>query len=110
MIFSISVCGQIFIVQQGGTAFQTVPLDQHLWFTSVAIGLISIPIGVLLRSIPDELVTLDRKHQAQEKDHSLFNQNTMSTNISYQEPTFDTDEKNHNEINQDNVHWSIKIV
>jgi hypothetical protein len=57
-IFTISVCGQIFIVQYGGTAFQTVPLGKNLWLMSVIIGLVSIPIGAMIRLIPDELLTV----------------------------------------------------
>jgi hypothetical protein len=56
LIFTISVCGQVFIVEYGGTAFQTVPLNKHLWTMSVIIGLVSIPIGAVIRLIPDELL------------------------------------------------------
>lgn len=100
MIFSISVCGQIFIVQQGGTAFQTVPLDIHLWFTSVMIGLISIPIGILIRSVPDEILAIDKQRKP---DNTIEQQ--------HKEPvTYETSEKENSEPNQDNIHWSIKIV
>lgn len=58
LIFSISVIGQIIIVQYGGSAFQTVPLDKHFWFISIVIGLMSIPIGALIRLLPDEIFTV----------------------------------------------------
>ncbi|KAG1339326.1 hypothetical protein G6F62_005803 [Rhizopus arrhizus] len=55
LIFTISVCGQIIIVERGGAAFQTVPLDKFHWSLSVLIGLFSIIVGTILRLIPDEL-------------------------------------------------------
>ncbi|KAG2233877.1 hypothetical protein INT48_005218 [Thamnidium elegans] len=94
----VNVCGQIFIIQQGGASFQTVPLDRHLWFTSVMIGLMSIPIGVLIRSIPDEILAVD--HQSKSDDIV----------VQHKEPSFETNEKSNNESNQDSVHWSIKII
>ncbi|KAG1173731.1 hypothetical protein G6F70_005617 [Rhizopus microsporus] len=51
----INVCGQVIIVERGGAAFQTVPLSISHWLLSVCIGLCSIPIGVILRLIPDKL-------------------------------------------------------
>ncbi|KAI8647336.1 PMCA-type calcium-translocating P-type ATPase [Parasitella parasitica] len=55
LIFTISIVGQIIIVQYGGTAFQTVPLSKSHWVMCVLIGLASIPIGVLIRLVPDSL-------------------------------------------------------
>ncbi|CEG77142.1 Putative Calcium-translocating P-type ATPase, PMCA-type [Rhizopus microsporus] len=55
LIFTISVCGQVIIVERGGAAFQTIPLGISHWLLSVFIGLCSIPIGVILRLIPDKL-------------------------------------------------------
>ncbi|CEI98151.1 Putative Calcium-translocating P-type ATPase, PMCA-type [Rhizopus microsporus] len=45
----------VIIVERGGAAFQTVPLSISHWLLSVCIGLCSIPIGVILRLIPDKL-------------------------------------------------------
>ncbi|KAI8979786.1 PMCA-type calcium-translocating P-type ATPase [Mycotypha africana] len=53
LIFSLSVTGQILIVQYGGAAFQTVPLNASMWAFCLMIGLLSIPIGALTRLIPD---------------------------------------------------------
>ncbi|KAI8371591.1 PMCA-type calcium-translocating P-type ATPase [Radiomyces spectabilis] len=55
LIFVVSVCGQILIVECGGAAFQTVPLNSSHWMLSIAIGLMSIPIGAIIRMIPDEV-------------------------------------------------------
>lgn len=56
LVFTISVCGQIIIVERGGAAFQTVPLDSFHWCLSLFIGALSIPIGFFLRLIPDEIL------------------------------------------------------
>lgn len=55
LIFFVSVTGQVLIVEYGGAAFQTVPLDSGHWILSVLVGLFSIPVGALIRLIPDEI-------------------------------------------------------
>jgi hypothetical protein len=62
MIFLICICGQIIIVEHGGAAFQTVPLSRHHWVLSIALGLLSIPIGVIVRLMPDETFTMSRRN------------------------------------------------
>ena len=42
------------IVFLGGTAFQVVRIGGREWGISLALGAVSIPIGYLLRLIPDE--------------------------------------------------------
>ncbi|KAG2198827.1 hypothetical protein INT47_000743 [Mucor saturninus] len=102
MIFSISVCGQIVIVEHGGAAFQTVPLDQHLWMTSVLIGLVSIPIGVIIRMIPDELVSLQNKKRRSKKRNSEEDVEMYENN----------NEKMALQIEAEDtaIHWPIKIT
>ncbi|KAI9293093.1 calcium-translocating P-type ATPase, partial [Neoconidiobolus thromboides FSU 785] len=46
---------QVIIVQFGGAAFDTRPLNGVQWGASIAIGLFSIPIGFVLRLIPVNL-------------------------------------------------------
>ncbi|KAI9595668.1 hypothetical protein BDF19DRAFT_334905, partial [Syncephalis fuscata] len=48
------VACQIIIVQVGGLAFKTTPLNGVQWATCIIIGLFSLPIGALVRVIPDE--------------------------------------------------------
>ena len=36
----------------GGTAFQVTPIPGHEWGISLALGFVSIPLGVLIRCIP----------------------------------------------------------
>ncbi|KAL9547568.1 hypothetical protein MBANPS3_006110 [Mucor bainieri] len=73
-IFSISVIGQVVIVCYGGTAFQTVPLSKSHWALCVLIGLASIPIGVVIRLVPDAIIMLPVSHRQKTRleatDHS----------------------------------------
>lgn len=52
----IIVAGQIMIIFVGGRAFSTVRLNGKLWAYSLILGLVSIPVAMLLRLIPDEYV------------------------------------------------------
>jgi Ca2+-transporting ATPase len=54
-IFLICVLGQVVIVQFGGAAFQVVALDAAHWAIALVIGVISLPIGVVIRLIPDNI-------------------------------------------------------
>ena len=46
-------CGlQVVIVQFGGAAFKVAPLTWDQWLFCIGIGLISLPLGVVLRTIP----------------------------------------------------------
>eukprot|EP01099_Mayorella_cantabrigiensis_P000660 TRINITY_DN1290_c0_g1_i1.p1 TRINITY_DN1290_c0_g1~~TRINITY_DN1290_c0_g1_i1.p1 ORF type:complete len:959 (-),score=237.92 TRINITY_DN1290_c0_g1_i1:216-3092(-) len=51
-ILVITAALQILIVEFGGHAFHTHPLDVGQWLICVLIGLLSIPLGVVLRMIP----------------------------------------------------------
>ena len=44
---------QVGIIFLGGEAFSTVPLTWQQWLVSIAIGTASLPIGFLIRLIPD---------------------------------------------------------
>ncbi|KAI4257138.1 MAG: hypothetical protein LQ352_001778 [Teloschistes flavicans] len=50
----IIVAGQIMIVFVGGTAFSTTRQIGSQWAYSLILGLISIPVAMLLRLVPDE--------------------------------------------------------
>ncbi|KAJ1818774.1 plasma membrane calcium [Coemansia sp. RSA 2598] len=52
----ISVVGQVIIVQWGGIAFQTTALGGKYWAFSIVGGFLSLPVGLVLRLIPDELI------------------------------------------------------
>ncbi|EIW70907.1 hypothetical protein TREMEDRAFT_29328 [Tremella mesenterica DSM 1558] len=55
-IFLIMIGGQILIVEVGGAAFTVTRLHGREWGISLIIGLLSLPIGALVRLIPDEPV------------------------------------------------------
>jgi P-type Ca2+ transporter type 2C len=43
---------QVVIVQYGGAVFGTVPLDVEQWMRCVAIGALTVPMGIVLRLVP----------------------------------------------------------
>ncbi|PGH11081.1 calcium-translocating P-type ATPase, PMCA-type [Polytolypa hystricis UAMH7299] len=52
----IIVGGQVMIIFVGKAAFQVTPLNGVEWGISLILGVISIPVAVIIRLIPDELV------------------------------------------------------
>lgn len=52
----VIAAGQIIIVELGGKAFSTQRLDGKQWAYSLVLGLLSLPIAVLIRCIPDSFV------------------------------------------------------
>jgi Ca2+-transporting ATPase len=48
-----TVLAQILIVFFGGAAFNTTPISRSLWAASVGLGFVSIPLGFLIRLLPD---------------------------------------------------------
>jgi Ca2+-transporting ATPase len=47
---------QIMIIFVGGKAFGVVPLTGAQWGISIILGVLSIPVAVVIRLIPDEIV------------------------------------------------------
>ncbi|OAD66839.1 hypothetical protein PHYBLDRAFT_96141, partial [Phycomyces blakesleeanus NRRL 1555(-)] len=54
-IFVFCVACQAIIVNFGGAAFQVTRIGGVEWAISIVIGLLSIPIGVIIRLIPDHI-------------------------------------------------------
>ncbi|KAI0310974.1 hypothetical protein OF83DRAFT_1153050, partial [Amylostereum chailletii] len=54
VITFIEVAGQILIVFVGGTAFQVTRIGGREWGMSLALGVVSIPLGALVRLVPSE--------------------------------------------------------
>lgn len=52
----IIVGGQLLIIFIGGAAFSINHLDGRSWGISIVLGLLSIPVAILIRFIPDEFV------------------------------------------------------
>ncbi|KAF9114743.1 hypothetical protein BGX27_009967 [Mortierella sp. AM989] len=61
VIFVIMVVFQIIIVEFGDVAFKTEKLDAVQWIICVILGLLSLPVGVLIRLVPDEIFGVLRK-------------------------------------------------
>ncbi|KAF7720873.1 hypothetical protein EC973_005882 [Apophysomyces ossiformis] len=49
----VVILGQFLIVTFGGIAFKTVPLTPMQWLITVLIGSLSIPVGTVIRLLPD---------------------------------------------------------
>ena len=56
VIMIIMIGGQALIINVGGAALAVKPLDGAQWGFSILFGAISIPIGVVIRLIPDSLL------------------------------------------------------
>ena len=56
MINAAMIGGQVMIIFVGGRAFSVVKLNAANWAYSIVLGALSIPIGVIIRLIPDEAI------------------------------------------------------
>ncbi|KAF2788731.1 calcium-translocating P-type ATPase [Melanomma pulvis-pyrius CBS 109.77] len=56
IILAIMIGGQTLIVFVGGAAFSVVRINGIQWGISIFLGFLSIPVGVIVRCIPDELI------------------------------------------------------
>ncbi|KZF26326.1 P-type calcium ATPase [Xylona heveae TC161] len=56
VITLIMIAGQVMIVFVGGRAFSVTRLNGAQWAYSIILGALSIPVGIVLRLIPDELI------------------------------------------------------
>jgi Ca2+-transporting ATPase len=56
IIFLIMIGGQTMIVFVGGAAFKVQPINGAQWGYSIVLGALSLPVGAIIRMIPDELV------------------------------------------------------
>jgi len=54
---------QFLIVQFGGAAFKTTPLTPQEWLATFLIGMLSIPVGFIIRLLPDFWVPGDLKNE-----------------------------------------------
>jgi len=62
----VVIIGQILIVEFGGVAFGTTRLAWYHWLTTVLIGSLSLPVGVIIRllpntCVPDKVLNEERK-------------------------------------------------
>ncbi|CAO3591880.1 unnamed protein product [Absidia cylindrospora] len=54
-IFALCVFLQAIIVNFGGPAFQVTQVDGPSWAISIVIGMFALPVGVVIRLIPDDI-------------------------------------------------------
>jgi len=54
-IFLVMIGGQVLIIFVGGEAFQIQKQHGDQWAVAIVLGAISIPIGVVIRLVPDEV-------------------------------------------------------
>lgn len=52
----ILVAGQVMIIFVGGRAFSVVRLNGIQWAYSIVLGMLSLPVAVIIRLIPDDLI------------------------------------------------------
>ncbi len=57
VINCIMVGGQVMIIYVGGAAFSVRPLNGVQWAISIVLGALSIPMGMLIRTVPDSWVS-----------------------------------------------------
>ncbi|RMZ72554.1 calcium-translocating P-type ATPase PMCA-type [Pyrenophora seminiperda CCB06] len=55
-ILAIMIGGQTMIIFVGGVAFKVVRLNGAQWAYSIVLGFLSLPVGIIVRLIPDELI------------------------------------------------------
>jgi len=57
LAFTSTMIGvQVLIIFVGGEAFPATPLTGVQWATSLVLGLLVLPVGALLRCIPDRAI------------------------------------------------------
>ncbi|CBX93752.1 similar to Calcium transporting P-type ATPase [Plenodomus lingam JN3] len=56
VILAIMIGGQTMIIFVGGVAFKVTRLNGAQWGYSIVLGALSLPVGMIVRLIPDELI------------------------------------------------------
>jgi Ca2+-transporting ATPase len=56
IIFLIMIGGQTLIIFVGGKAFQITHINGAQWGYSIVLGALSLPVGMIIRMIPDEFI------------------------------------------------------
>jgi Ca2+-transporting ATPase len=56
LMMAIMVAGQLLIIYFGGDAFVVVRLNGVQWAISLVLGFLSIPVGIVIRLVPDSWV------------------------------------------------------
>jgi Ca2+-transporting ATPase len=86
-VWIITIGCQIMLIEVGGEFLKTAPLTINQWLITVALGAISIPIGILMRFIPveeDPHSFFDNKAIEDEKRHHIHVEGETPNNIELQ--------------------------
>lgn len=62
-IFAVVAALQFIIIEFGSLAFHTAPLSGWMWASSVAIGALSLLVGMLVRLTPDQFLKPKRRER-----------------------------------------------
>ncbi|KAI9282250.1 PMCA-type calcium-translocating P-type ATPase [Sporodiniella umbellata] len=68
-IQALVIVSQVLIVQYGGLAFKTVPLNLSQWLVTIGIGALSIPVGILIRLLPKRIPYFWSENNKDEFNH-----------------------------------------
>ncbi|KAL1842419.1 hypothetical protein VTJ49DRAFT_5267 [Mycothermus thermophilus] len=62
LMMTIMILGQVLIIFFGGAAFGVVRLTPAQWGISLVLGFLSIPVGILIRLVPDAWLAALTRH------------------------------------------------
>ncbi|KAI8997400.1 PMCA-type calcium-translocating P-type ATPase [Pilobolus umbonatus] len=71
IIQTFVIIGQIMIVQYGGIAFKTEPLNLSQWIITMGIGSLSILTGTLIRLLPKKMAFFWSENNEDEFNHEV---------------------------------------
>jgi Ca2+-transporting ATPase len=71
IIQALVVVSQILMIQYGGLAFKTVPLNLEQWLITIGIGSLSIPAGTVIRLLPNHLPCFWSENNDDEFHHAV---------------------------------------
>jgi len=83
-VMIITICVQYLLVQFGGEFSHTIPLNSTQWLFSGLIGIVSIPLAIILRSIP---VPPEKVEKVIPPPEPLLEKTEISLTVQQQEET-----------------------
>ena len=86
---AIMVAGQTLIIFIGDAAFQVVELDGTQWAISIILGSLSIPVGIIIRLIPDDLIRKLIPEFLKRKRQPTFTVTDMDERYEWTQPLVD---------------------
>ncbi|KAG0228380.1 PMCA-type calcium-translocating P-type ATPase [Mortierella sp. GBAus27b] len=104
----IVIGGQYVIVQFGGKAFQTTPLNTNQWIITLLIGSLSLPVGVVLRLLPSHLIpstVISHKSEVHQPlvDTTRLGWQGAISHVAHQKSIFEAIRKKHHDARDNNA-------